>query len=463
MAGASPVRRLVPVSRPARVAALLALAMLVGATSLLVRSVPEVAVTTATTTSGPVVRRIFATGTVQAVHTVQVGSQVSGVVEWLGADFNSIVHRGQVLARLDPSLFQAALDQAKASLQQAQAAVAQAEADLEGLRVAERNACIQLERAEALGRQQLMAQADVDAARIAMEAAAAGVQSGEARVRDAKAAAEQAAAAVNQAAVNLDHTIISIISSPIDGVVIARSIDVGQTVAAAVQAPVLFTIADDLRRVQVEVDVDESDVGGIRVGQTVTFQVASYPRDTFAGTVSQIRLQPLAEQTTTATTIPSSTLPAVTSQVATVVSYPILIDVPNPDERLRPGMTAIVTLAGTRRDHVVRIPNNALTFRPPADVLEVLGQTLSGASAVSAGGGGEPATGEPAARENRSVGAAAEGGRSREVWTYDGKRFAAIPVRIGLADDQWTELVAGAVAPGQQLVTSARVLRRARF
>jgi HlyD family secretion protein len=220
-------------------------------------------------------------------------------------------------------------------------------------------------------------------------------------------------------------------------------VDVGQTVAAAVQAPVLFSIATDLRHLEVQLDVDQSDVGELQVGRPVTFQVESYPDETFRGTVTQVRLQPIAEQSTTATTVSSSTLPQTATSVATVVSYAAMIDVDNPDERLRPGMTAEVLVQGIRHDNVTRLPDNALSFRPSADVLKVLGQP-------------EPSVGELASPGDTTA-------KPRAVWKFDGKRFTAIPVRVGLADDQWTELMTGAVHAGDVVVTRADVQRRSRF
>jgi HlyD family secretion protein len=236
-----------------------------------------------------------------------------------------------------------------------------------------------------------------------------------------------------------------VIHSPIDGIVLSRNVDVGQTVAAAVQAPVLFSIATDLRHLQVQLDVDQSDVGELQVGRPVTFEVESYPDETFRGTVTQVRLQPIAEQSTTATTVSSSTLPQTTTSVATVVSYAAMIDVDNPAERLRPGMTAEVVVQGIRHDNVTRLPDNALSFRPSADVLKTLGQP-------------EPSVGDLA-----SSAAGDTTAKPRAVWKFDGKRFTAIPVRVGLADDQWTEMTTGDVHAGDVVVTRADVQRRSRF
>jgi HlyD family secretion protein len=417
-----------------------AAAVIGGAAAWTFHTTTEVQVTTAAVDTGSISRRIVATGTLQATRTVDVGTQVSGVIDSLSADFNSIVHANEVIARLDPGLYDAALGQARAAQLQAEANLNQARASLQGARTADEDARTKYGRAVALSREQLITASDLDAAKIVQDEATADVRSADAEVADAAAAVQQAAANVNQAQVNLDHTVIH---SPIDGIVLSRNVDVGQTVAAAVQAPVLFSIATDLRHLQVQLDVDQSDVGELQVGRPVTFQVESYPDETFRGTVTQVRLQPIAEQSTTATTVSSSTLPQTATSVATVVSYAAMIDVDNPDERLRPGMTAEVLVQGIRHDNVTRLPDNALSFRPSADVLKVLGQP-------------EPSVGELASPGDTTA-------KPRAVWKFDGKRFTAIPVRVGLADDQWTELMTGAVHAGDVVVTRADVQRRSRF
>jgi HlyD family secretion protein len=413
-------------------------AALLGVSAWTLRLRPEVQVESARVTTGSIARRILATGTVQAVTTVDVGSQVSGTVESLDADFNSIVHTGEVIARLDPSLLRAALEQARAAAGQSQAALEQSQADLNGLRTAEEDARMKLARATSLDAGQLIPRADLDAAQIAMNEATADVRSGEARVAQARAEVARAKASVDQASVDLAHTVIR---SPIDGIVVARKVDVGQTVAASIQAPVLFSIASDFKHVQVQVDIDESDVGGLTPGEPASFQVESYADQTFRGTVTQVRLQPVSEQTTTAA---GTAGPPSSSVVGTVVNYTAVIAAENPDERLRPGMTAEVALGGMRRDGAVRIPNRALAFRPPPDVLRALGEA------------------EPATPETSAV---ADGGGARpsDVWEYDGKRFTPIVVHTGLADDQWTELLSGSIHPGDTLVTSAVLRLRSRL
>ena len=385
---------------------------------------PAVEVSTSTVTAGPITRHIVATGTLQAVTTVEIGSEVSGVVQSLEADYNSPVHAGQIIARLDPSSYDAQAREAQAARAEAQAALTRTEADVRGLETAADDARMKLTRAEALSVKQLIPLSDLDAARIATTDAAAALAAGEAAVDQAEAAVQQANAAVEQAAINLDHTIIR---SPIDGITIQRNVAVGQTLAASIEAPVLFRIAADLRRMQVQVEVDESDVAGLTAGDQATFEVESYRDETFRGTVSQVRLQPVAAPTAS---VPIGAPGSATTTVPSVVSYTVIVDVANTDQRLRPGMTAEVALAGLRRENAVRIPDGALQFHPPSEVLHALGES-------------ETPTPGP-----------------ETVWEFDGKQLTPIAVRAGLAGDGWTELVSGPIHSGDALVTSAVVQRR---
>jgi HlyD family secretion protein len=308
-------------------------------------------VTRSVVTRGDVVETVGATGTLQAVTTVQVGSQVSGNIAYLGADYNSLVKKGQVLARLDPSLFEAQAQQSRANLAQARANFTKAQSDLERNRVQLTDAQQKYNRAKELSARSLLPQSDLDSAKTAVDSAQAAVQSQQATVSQVQAAIAQAEAGLNQSQVNLAHTVIN---APIDGLVISRSVDVGQTVAASMQAPTLFVLAADLTKMQVVANLDESDVGRIRPNQTVTFRVDAYPQDTFRGTVSQVRLEPKVQQN--------------------VVTYATVIDVPNNDLRLKPGMTANVNVEISRASNVLRISNTALRFRPSNDVFAALGQ-----------------------------------------------------------------------------------------
>src|SRR3954471_4562811 len=315
------------------------------------RGGPEIQIQTSPITRGDIVDTVGATGTLQAVTTVQVGSQVSGNISWLGADFNSIVKKGQTIARLDPSLFQAQLEQSKANLAQSRANLAKAQSDLEGVRVQLTDAQQKYARAKELAARCLLPQSDLDSAKIAVDSAQASLAAQQATVNQATASVAQSQASVNQNQVNVDHTTIT---APIDGIVTQRSVDVGQTVAASMQAPTLFVLAADLTKMQVVANLDESDVGRIRPHQVVTFRVDAYPADTFRGTVSQVRLEPKVQQN--------------------VVTYATVIDVPNNDLRLKPGMTANVNIEIAHASNVLRIPNSALRFRPSNEVFAALGQ-----------------------------------------------------------------------------------------
>ena len=312
-------------------------------------------ISTARVTRGDVVEAVAATGALQAVTTVQVGTQVSGTIRELNADFNSLVRKGQVLARLDPSLFETQIEQARANLIRAQA-------DLERLRVALDDARTKLKRARELSEKKLIAQTELEAADVA-------VRSAEAQLRSQEAGVTQSQASLQQNQVNLAHTVIE---SPIDGLVISRNVDVGQTVAASMSAPTLFVLAADLTKMQVLASLDESDVGRIRPGQNVRFRVDAFPTDEFNGSVTQVRLQP--------------------TTVQNVVTYQTVIDVPNPELKLKPGMTANVSIEIARKPNVIRIPNTALRFRPTAEMFTALGQTPPPNPGGGRGAGAGPET-----------------------------------------------------------------------
>jgi HlyD family secretion protein len=285
---------------------------------------------TALVTRGDVVETVEATGTLEAVTTVQVGTQVSGTIASLHADYNSQVRKGQVIARLDPSLLQAQVEQAEAT-------VVRLQADTERARVSLDDARVKLRRARELFAAQLIPAIDIENAEATVRQAEASVKAAEAQVR-------QAQGSLNQARVNLGHTVIK---APVDGIVISRSVDVGQTVAASMSAPTLFVIAKDLSEMRVNASIDEADIGRIAAGQAVSFRVDAYPRQLFRGTVSQVRLEPTVTQN--------------------VVSYVTVIDVPNKELELKPGMTANVTIEVARADDAVRVPSAALRFRPTVD------------------------------------------------------------------------------------------------
>lgn len=278
-------------------------------------------------TQGELVATVSATGTLSPLVTVLVGSQVSGTIQSLFADFNTPVKKGEVIAQIDPALFKAQVAEAEASLKSAQAARDKAW-------VAVLDARRNLDRLKSLEAKRLVSESDMDAARFAVDAAVV-----EHRVTDAAVA--QAAAALEHERLNLEHTTIR---APIDGVVISRDVDVGQTVAASLQAPTLFTIAQDLKQMQIETDVDEAFIGSVAEGQAVSFTVFAYPGRSFSGEVAQVRLQPKVE--------------------AGVVKYNCIIRVDNSDLALKPGMTATVSIEVDRRADVLKVPNAALRFVP---------------------------------------------------------------------------------------------------
>jgi HlyD family secretion protein len=329
------------------------------------RNRPEVQITREPLSRGDIVDTVGATGTLQAVTTVQVGSQVSGNIQWLGADFNSIVKKGQVIARLDPSLFDAQHQQVQANLVQARANLTKARSELDRARVQLTDAQQKYSRAQELSSKELLATSELDSAKIAVDTAQASVASQQATVTQVQAAVTQSEASVNQSQVNRDHTVIL---APIDGIVTQRSVDVGQTVAASMQAPTLFVIAADLTEMQVNANIDEADVGRIRPGQQVSFRVDAYPTDNFVGTVTQIRLQPVVVQN--------------------VTTYGTVITVPNRELKLKPGMTANVKIEIAKRTNVLRVPNAALRFRPTEEIFAALQQTPPPEAAAFGGRGG---------------------------------------------------------------------------
>jgi HlyD family secretion protein len=341
---------------------------------------------------GRIVARVTATGTLSALVTVQVGSQVSGRIASLNADFNAPVKKGQVIARLDPQLFEAAVEQARANLLAAQGNLSRARAQAV-------DAHRQAERAEALAKEKLVAASERDTT-------AANAAAADAAVAAAEGAVAQAKAALHQAEINLGYTTIV---SPVNGVVISRSVDVGQTVAASLSAPTLFTIAEDLRKMQVDTNVAEADVGRIRPGMTATFTVDAFPGKRWKGTVRQVRNAP--------------------QTVQNVVTYDAVIDVDNPDLELKPGMTATVTFVYAEKDDVLRIPNAALRFRAPPDVQKRAGKPPS----LDSG--------------------------ARLVWKLESKERGSAPtpvvVKLGVSDGTVTELVDGAIKEGDLLVTDA--------
>jgi HlyD family secretion protein len=365
-----------------------------------------------------IVGRVTASGTLQAVVTVQVGSQVSGRLQKINVDFNSQVKKGELLAKIDPQLFQANVAQAHANYVSAAASVVQAQANA-------RNAERIYARTKALNEQNLAALADVETAETTLAVAKSGIDV-------AKASLEQAKAQLNQAEVNLSYTSIF---SPIDGVVISRAVDVGQTVAASLQAPVLFTIAEDLRKMQVNTNVAEGDVGRLAPGMATYFTVDAFPGQRFNGKISQIRN---AAQT-----------------LQNVVTYDAVVDVDNADLRLRPGMTANVTVIFDSRDQVLAVPNAALRFKPPPAM-------LGSASASAAAGAATPPPASGTAPATATTGRPPRGERStdtRTVWVLEpGDHARSATLKLGLSDGTLTEVLSGDLKEGDLVVTDATTL-----
>ena len=305
---------------------------------------------------------VEATGTINAVTSVQVGSQVSGTIYKLHADFNSRVKKGQLLAEIEPSLFQGALLQAKADYQNAVANSSAAKANLEKAKATKAQTDADYQRTASLAKQGIVSQQQLDLAKANKDSADAAVSAAEAQVTQAVAQVAQRKAAQEVAQTNLDHTFIY---SPIDGTVVNRAIDVGQTVAASLQAPTLFTIAQDLTKMQVYTKTDESDVGMIRSGQRVQFKVDAFPRDNFPGVVSQIRMNP--------------------TTVQNVVTYDTIIGFDNPELKLFPGMTAYVTIPVASAHDVLKVPNGALRYNPDMKPEEL--RSLLQQNGIQMGGG----------------------------------------------------------------------------
>jgi HlyD family secretion protein len=402
-------------------ALVLVLALVAGTSYVLKRrsGKPKVQWETAAVDRGRITARVTATGTLSALVTVQVGSQVSGSIQKLFADFNSTVKKGQVIAKIDPRLFQAALENARANY-------AQAKATLHKDEVQAQFAGRQFQRQGNLAKEKLIAPSDFDTAESNAGTTLAQVEADRANVK-------QAQAILHQAEVNMALTDIV---SPTDGTVISRNVDVGQTVAASLQAPILFVIAEDLRKMQVDTSVAEADVGKLRAGMAATFSVDAFPGEPFKGTVRQIR--------NAATTVQN------------VVTYDAVIDVDNSDLKLRPGMTANVTFVFANKDDVLRVTNAALRFRPSPELvsalkLEVPHGRRSGTDGVSGG----PATG--------SAGPARAGGSAkgdeppdrRTVWVLRNDVPSPVRIKTGTTDGTKTEVVEGPLQPGDLLVSDA--------
>jgi HlyD family secretion protein len=428
-------------------------ALAVGLSAWVMRGNTDVQYRTASVDRGDIAYTISATGTPNAVVTVQVGSQVSGNIKALYADFNTRVKKGQVVAEIDPQLFQARVDQARANLSAAQAAVLNAEAQIRKNEadVASGRAALADSKANVVKAQSAVsdakskldrrlelvkegvlakeegetAQTTADQAQAMLEAAQSQVVSAQTNITslqaqvevansqraNAQAQVKQAEAALKQADVDLENTVIR---APVDGVVVARQIDVGQTVAASMTAPTLFSIAQDLTRMQVDTNVSEADVGRVQVGQAAQFAVDAYPGRVFRGAVTSIRKAPI--------------------NVQNVVTYDVVIGVANPDLKLFPGMTANVKILIDRRNDVLKIPNAALRFHPQDATSRKTQRTAA----------------TPGTARRKSV------ADQQAVWVMDPQgKPRPVQVTLGLTDGSYTEVSGGGLKQGDQAVVAS--------
>jgi HlyD family secretion protein len=377
---------------------------------------------TAKVERGEIQDAVEATGTINAVITVQVGSQVSGTIAKLNVDFNSRVHKGDVVALIDPALFQGAVLQASADLENAKANLTAAVANLEKAKAAAVQTKADFDRTAILTKDRIMSQQQLEISKANNDAAVAGVGAAVANVTQAKAQVSLKEAALNVAQTNLNYTVIR---SPIDGTVVARNVDVGQTVAASLQAPTIFTIAQDLTKMLVYTNTDESDVGNIKLGKQVSFKVDAFPKDTFYGAVSQVRMN--------ATTVQN------------VVTYNTIIEFNNPELKLFPGMTAYVTIPVATVHNALKLPNTALRYKPPMAPEEVLAlykqygidtseEPKAADPSAAPNGGGQAATQMQNAPRTPKVDTAI-------VWKlHPDNTMEPVKVSLGITDHSYTEV-----------------------
>jgi len=364
---------------------------------------------TAMVERGSIVSVVTATGSINPVVSVQVGTQVSGMIKSLHADFNSVVKAGDIVATIDSEPFRARRDQAASNLEMAQANVARARTEQ-----AQRRR--ELDRAKSLVSQQFVSQNDVDVA-------VTNSQGADAQVNVSMAQVKQAEAALNATELELKYTTIR---SPVNGIVVARNVEVGQTVAASFATPNLFLIALDLTKMQVDTNVSESDIGGINEGKEATFTVDAYPGVPFSGTIRQVRLAPI--------------------NVQNVVTYNVVVAVDNKDLRLKPGMTANVSIVVAQRDNVLKVPNAALRFVPPKSEQGEPRQAATKPTTREGGGQAMPVT----------LGTAPQ----RPIWKQeDNGDLSSVAVQTGISDGSSTEIVSEAVAEGDQVIVGIEQLR----
>lgn len=385
---------------------------------------------------------VEATGTINPIVTVLVGSQVSGTIAELRADFNSRVHKGDVVAIIDPALFKGALMEAKSDLANSKANLVAARANLEKLNAALVQTKADYERAVGLHNSGVLSQQQLDIAKSNFDSAKAAVNAAAANITQAEAQVEQKEAAVSVAQTNLDYTIIR---SPIDGTVVARNVDLGQTVAASFSAPTIFTIAKDLKIMWVYTKTDESDVGSILIGKPVTFKVDAFPKETFHGVVKQVRMNP--------------------TMVQSVVTYDTIIEFSNPDLKLLPGMTAYVTIPLASVENVLKIPNTALRYKPPYAPEEILAiykqYGIDGAERAQASSDSEvAATDTQSSSPNASVPQppARPKADAAVVWKlHPDNSMEPVKVSPGITDHAYTQIMG--VLKGQLKVGDELIIR----
>ena len=367
---------------------------------------PEITYKSVKVERGTVISTVAATGNLSAVTTVQVGTQVSGTIQKLYVDYNSRVRNGQAIAEIDPSLFNAAVEQAQGN-------ALSAEANLMKAKVVLADAERTWQRNKKLLADGIISQSDYDVAETALQAARSAL-------RAAEGSLAQTRGSLLQAKTNLRY---SIIRSPVDGVVISRAIDVGQTVAASFQTPTLFTIAQDLTKMQIEVSVDEADISRAVLGQSATFTVDAYPEQKFSGKVVQIRSAPVITQN--------------------VVTYVVVVNVDNSELKLKPGMTANVSIQVAKKDDVLKIPPAALRFKPKAvESKSAAGKDKQGGAATAAGKGGREGGGRPGERK----------GGGQQVFVLKDGKPVAVPIKTGIASSNSIELVEGALQEGDEVI-----------
>jgi HlyD family secretion protein len=392
-------------------------------------SAKETVYTTVPVSRGKIIQTVSASGTLQAVVTVQVGSQVSGTIAKLYADYNSRVKAGQVIAELDQGKFKARVEEARANLVSSQADLAKAKVALEDTEKT-------LARTTALKKQDLISQSELDAAETSQRAALAQIDVAKGRV-------EQAKAGLDQAALDLSYTIIR---SPVNGIVISRNVDVGQTVAASLQAPTLFTIANDLSKMEVHTNVAEADIGSVWDKQEVTFNVDAYATRRFRGMVAQVRNAPMVVQN--------------------VVTYDAVVRIDNKELLLRPGMTANVQFLVSQKDGVLKVPNLAIRFRLPTEKPDSRPRAVEGRGNQAGGGSREGSRGSGGGRRasrNRENGGrgsgregqgAADAGRWARLYILKDQKPVPVRVRLGITDGSATAVLEGELREGQQVIVA---------